>query len=92
MKLEKLLRKAADLIDQGGLPVMFAIQVWPGKKEYVPESIWDSFEDHDDINWIAFVLDIYRYDYISWIQSTSFGSCDVEKIDFPGGVIYIGYH
>jgi len=91
MEFAEMLRAAAAIVDEGGLPSNGAILVWPADSRFVPKAIWDIC-DHDDIDWVAFVPDKYRDAYIGWLQSRQFGCCSVDEHDYPGGRVYEGHH
>ncbi len=67
------------------------ILVWPFK--YAPLE-FKIFSPHGgDEDWVAFVPDMYRDMYISWLDSGGgFGCCYVSQHEVPGGTVYIGAH
>lgn len=68
-----------------------AIIVW--RFEDAPEEYQKLVDDPSDRNWLAFIPNCYKYEYISWTESCSFDSCQEPEIyKVKGGVIKIGGH
>jgi hypothetical protein len=70
------------------------IVVWAW--EDTPEEIRGAFDDHDDMDWVAFVPPQYFDRDIGWMrEGSSFGCCSVRDYPHPhepGYVIRVGYH
>ena len=66
------------------------ILVWSWRN--TPEEFRRYIKDQDDIDWVAFIPNSYKNNYIDWLDSESFGCCGRKKIKIQGGQIYIGYH
>ena len=68
-----------------------AIVIW--KFRDAPEEYQGKSENGGDEDWIAFVPDGMKDDYIGFLEEGSaFGCCCVEEHDVDGGRIYIGCH
>lgn len=68
-----------------------AILVWPYGEH--PEVFDTVITNRDDADWVAFVPECYRDEYIGWMQEgTSFGCCSVNEYEVPGGYIAVGHH
>lgn len=50
------------------------------------------FSQGGDEDWVAFVPDYYRYDYIPWLDVPHFAVCEVKIYDVEGGQVYVGRH
>lgn len=67
------------------------IFVW--KFRDAPKYYREISENGGDEDWIAFVPDAMKDDYIGFLEEGSaFGYCCVEEHDVGGGRIYIGCH
>ena len=67
------------------------IKVW--SFEDAPQEYRDLSCHGGDEDWIAFVPESMKDDYIGWMEEgTSFGCCDVEEHVIKGGVVRIGAH
>ena len=66
------------------------ISVWPWSK--TPLYIREHIKNRDDIDWVALVPLCYKNSYIPWLESDSFGCCDIEIVETSLGQLYIGYH
>jgi len=61
---------------------------------------WDAPEEYrklsnhgGDEDWVAFVPDSLKDEYIGFLEEgTSFGCCSVSEHSIPGGTILIGAH
>ena len=91
VRLQDMLRTAADMIDADGLPTSDAILVWPAREDTVPPGIW-AVVDPDDIDWVAFVPDKYCDNYIGWLGVGPFGCYGVSETPIAGGTVYEGHH
>lgn len=95
MKLSALLRTTADALDKAsaaGAPLHAgAIEVWPFSD--APAWALAMVDDHDDADWLVFVPDKYRDEYIGWMESPSFCSYHPNKqYEVAGGKIVVGHH
>lgn len=69
------------------------IRVW--RFSDAPEELRDLSTHGGDEDWLALVPPLLANEYIGWLDSGSFGCCDISKHDhpeLPGYVIYIGAH
>ena len=59
-----------------------------------PECAPKEYQLHsDDVDWIAFIPDYYKMDFIPWLEfGSSFGCCDVLEYPVEGGEVRIGTH
>lgn len=67
------------------------IKVW--HFEDAPEEYRQLSKHGGDEDWVAFIPESLKDDYIGWTESfTSFGCSGVDEHEVPGGVIRIGAH
>lgn len=66
------------------------IQVWRFKD--APEEYRKLSTNGGDEDWVAFVPDTLKDDWIGWMESPSFGCCCVDEYPIQGGIIRIGCH
>jgi hypothetical protein len=67
------------------------ISVW--RFEDAPEKYRELSGHGGDEDWLAFVPDSMRDEFIGWLEGGSwFGCCAVSRHDVPGGVVHIGAH
>lgn len=67
------------------------IFIW--KWEDAPEEFKTLSHHGGDEDWVAFIPDSMKDEYISWMEEgTSFGCCDISEHSVPGGVVRIGAH
>lgn len=67
------------------------IKVW--KWQDAPEEFKALSNHGGDEDWVAFVPDSMKDEYIGWMEDgTHFGCCDVSEHSVPGGVVRIGAH
>ena len=67
------------------------IIIW--KFNDAPKYFRDLSENGGDEDWVAFVPDALKDEYIGFLdEGSSFGCCTVEEHDVDGGRIYIGCH
>lgn len=91
MKLSDQLRVGAALLDKWEeLNQSKYIKIW--KREHCPKEIMDCFENHDDIDQIAFIPNELRDEYFPFLEQPAFGCCDVERHETVNGIIVVGYH
>jgi len=91
MKVSDWLRKSAALLDKWErVNRSKFVKVW--KVKDCPKEIMDCFENHDDIDYIAFVPESLRDDYLRFLEQPHFGCCNVEEHDVVGGKVVVGYH
>lgn len=67
-----------------------AILVWPFDK--APPAYQALSQNGGDEDWLAFVPRQYEDQYIHWLQSPSFGCCDIAEHKVVNGTVYIGSH
>lgn len=68
-----------------------AILVW--RFEDAPREYRDLSAHGGDEDWVAFVPDGLKDEWIPWMDSgSSFGCCDVSEHQVDGGVVRIGAH
>jgi hypothetical protein len=67
------------------------IKVW--RWEDAPENYKALSTHGGDEDWVAFVPDILKYNWIGWMESgTAFGCCDVYEYEVENGIVRIGAH
>lgn len=69
---------------------MYPILVW--RFYEAPEQYRKLSEHGGDEDWLAFVPDRYKDEYIGWLEYGSFGVCEITQHPVEGGVVYIGAH
>lgn len=68
-----------------------AILVW--HFDDAPEDFRKLSGHGGDEDWLAFVPDALKGEWIPWLDSgSSFGCCDVSEHPVDGGVVHIGAH
>lgn len=71
-------------------PPASPIIVWPWIR--VPDVFRGYVEDHNDVEWVAFVPHGYDPALIPWLQVPAFGSCRVKEYSIAGGVLLVAHH
>jgi hypothetical protein len=67
-----------------------AIVIWRFKN--APEELKALSTAGGDEDWVALVPADQKDDYISWLESSSFGVCSIDAYDYEGMKVYIGCH
>lgn len=68
-----------------------AIIIW--RFDDAPRKYQEFSKNGGDEDWIAFVPDNFKDEYIAWLdEGTSFGYCAVNEYKVKGGIIKIGCH
>lgn len=93
MNLSDKLRSIADTLDTlevKGLNDSNCIKIW--RSQDCPKEIMSCFENHDDIDQIAFVPNSLKDCYFRFLTQPHFGCCEVTEHDIGIGIIVVGYH
>jgi hypothetical protein len=87
-QMEKVLAVAKDLVEKKVEPE--PIRVW--RFQDAPEEYRALSQHGGDEDWIAYVPAYLANSYIPWLESGSFGVCDISehKLRSIGDTIYIG--
>lgn len=71
-----------------------AIKVW--WRDDCPKDIWEAIENHDDIDYVAYVPSKLVENgrcLPGWMdEGTSFGCCSIEEYKWNDGKIIVGHH
>ena len=67
-----------------------AIIVW--RFSEAPEEYRKLSDNGGDEDWLAFLPEDMKSDYIPWLDGETFGCCDTSTYPVVGGVVRIGSH
>lgn len=67
------------------------IKVWPFS--LAPKKFAGLSNNGGDEDWLVLVPEVYSKYYIGWLESGSFGCCNIDEFKLDNGdVVYIGSH